>query len=191
MMTRLLFLATVVAVAVTACGPTSDTPPPADAPAAAPPAPAAPPVAQAPDPALKPFLEARTADAMAPLAYIARSHGEGLDQITLVYLVGPEYCGSGGCNLLILGRQGDPYVVLGEESVVQTPVRVLATSTNGRPDIGVRVSGGGVREGYEARLAFNGERYPSNPTVAPAARVDGAAGETLITDADPRVTLKE
>ena len=33
--------------------------------------------------------------------------------------------------------------------------------------------------------------YPRNPTVAPAQRVDEAAGTTLITDDDPGVTLKE
>ena len=185
MITRLLFLA--AASVVVACGP-SETPTVTEA---APPSQTATPVATAPDPALKAFLETRTADAMAPLAYVAKSHGEGLAQITLVYLVGPEYCGSGGCNLLILGRQGDPYVVLGEASVVQAPVRILSSSTNGRPDIGVRVSGGGIREGYEAKLAFDGSRYPSNPTVAPAVRIDNAQGETLITDDDPRVTLKE
>lgn len=143
-----------------------------------------------PDPALKAFLQGRTADAMAPLSYVARTTGEGNDQLTLVYLVGPEYCGSGGCNLLILGRQGHPYAVLGEVTVAQAPIRVLTTRTNGRPDIGVRVAGGGA-EPHEALLAFDGTRYPSNPTVVPARRVDGAEGLVLITYEDERVPLKE
>ncbi|MFJ6024716.1 hypothetical protein ACIQC9_08985 [Brevundimonas sp. NPDC092305] len=127
---------------------------------------------------------------MAPLRYVAKTTGEGDDQLTLVYLIGPEYCGSGGCNLLILGRQGDPFAVLGEVTVVQAPIRVLETRTNGRPDIAVGVSGGGA-EPHEALLAFDGARYPSNPTVAPARKIDGAAGTTLITDADTGEALKE
>ncbi len=147
-------------------------------------------VEPATDPALTTFLQARTRDAMAPLGYVARTTGEGADALTLVYLVGPEYCGSGGCNLLILRRAGDGSAVLGETTVSQAPIRILSTATNGLPDIGVRVRGGGLAEGYEARLTFDGARYPSNPTVAPAARVDGAEGVTLITDADPKTALK-
>ncbi|GAA0627946.1 hypothetical protein GCM10009422_26290 [Brevundimonas kwangchunensis] len=127
---------------------------------------------------------------MAPLGYVARSTGEGVEALTLVYLVGPEYCGSGGCNLLILRRTTDGYDVLGETTVTQAPIRALSTRTNGLPDIGVHVRGGGVTDGYEAKLAFDGTRYPSNPTVAPAERVDGAEGITLITDDDPRTSLK-
>ncbi|RZJ00147.1 MAG: hypothetical protein EON90_08735 [Brevundimonas sp.] len=185
MMTRLLSLA--VAMAVAACGP-SDTPTTPAAPAVRP---EVAPTAPTPDPALKAFLEAEYADAGGPIEYVAKTHGEGLDQITVVYLSGRELCGSGGCRLMILGRQGDPYAILGRVTITRPPIRVLSTSTNGRPDIGVRVSGGGIMEPYEAALPFNGTRYASNPSVLPARRVDNAQGETLITDDDPRVTLKE
>lgn len=168
-----------------ACQPASE---PAPAPARpAPPAPAATPAS---DQALTAFLQQRTRDAMAPLGYVARSHGEGDDALTLVYLVGPEYCGSGGCNLLILRREAGIYTVLGETTVTNAPIRVLSTRTHGLPDIGVHVRGGGVTEGYEARLAFDGARYPSNPTAPPAQRVDGAEGVTVITDEDSRTALK-
>ncbi len=143
------------------------------------------------DPALLPFLQGRTRDAMAPLRYVVRTHGEGADQLTVVYLSGPEYCGSGGCNLLILGRSGDGYTVLGETSVTNPPIRILSTQTNGRPDIGVHVAGGGTTEGYEARLAFDGSRYPSNPTVPPAERVENAPGVVLIDDNAQSKVLKE
>lgn len=145
----------------------------------------------APDPALAAFLETYARDAMAPLRYVAKTHDDGENPLTLVYLIGPEYCGSGGCNLLILRRSGESYASLGETSITRPPIRVLETETNGLPDIGVHVSGGGITEGYEARLAFDGDRYPRNPSVAPAQRVNNAEGTTLITEDDPGVTLKD
>lgn len=184
------FILAVVGLALAACRPAGQPaseapePPPQAAPAAAP-------VAPALDPALTAFLETRTADAMPPLRYVARTTGEGADALTLVFFSGPEYCGSGGCNLLILSRQGDAFTVLGQPTIVRAPVRVLSTSTNGRPDIGVHVAGGGITEGYEALLAFDGTRYPSNPTVAPARRVDNAEGTVLIGPNDPSVALKD
>lgn len=184
------FTLAVVGVALAACQPAGQPASEAPAPASQT-APAAAPAAATPDPALTAFLQPRTADAMPPLRYVARTTGEGADALTLVLFSGPEYCGSGGCNMLILGHQGDAFTVLGQPTVVRAPVRVLTTSTNGRPDIGVRVAGGGVTEGYEALLAFDGTRYPSNPTVAPARRVDGAEGAVLIGPEDPSVALKD
>ena len=73
------------------------------------------------DPALLTFLQARTREAMGPLGYVARTTGEGVNALTLVYLVGPEYCGSGGCNLLILRRGASGYDVLGETTVTRAP----------------------------------------------------------------------
>lgn len=178
----------VLALLGAGCQPaTEPAPPPAEP--TAPAATAAAPVA-APDPALTAFLQERTRDAMAPLGYVARSMGEGEAALTLVYLVGPEFCGSGGCKLLILRKTEGGYAVLGDTTVTRAPIRVLAAQTNGLPDIGVRVGGGGIIEGYEARLKFDGERYPSNPTVAPAERVDGVEGVILITDDDARTPLK-
>ncbi|RZJ37368.1 MAG: hypothetical protein EON86_17320, partial [Brevundimonas sp.] len=165
-----------LAVLLTACQPAAETPGVATrpvAPDAPPPAAATTGAAQeaSPDAALTAFLQTRTRDAMPPLSYVARSVGDGADALTLVYLVGPEVCGSGGCNLLILRRSGDGYAVVGDTTVTRAPIRLLSTRTNGLPDIGVHVAGGGVTEGYEARLKFDGARYPSNPTVAPAERV--------------------
>jgi hypothetical protein len=43
------------------------------------------------------------------------------------------------------------------------------------------VRGGGIQNGYEAVLAFNGKAYPSNPTVPPAQKSDGkAAGKVVV-----------
>ena len=181
-------LLSALALILTACGEPAEPSAPAPAQEATADAAASP--ASPADAALTTFLQDRTREAMAPLGYVARTTGEGAGALTLVYLVGPEYCGSGGCNLLILRRSADGYDVLGETTVTHAPIRVLSSRTNGLPDIGVRVSGGGITEGYEAKLAFDGTRYPSNPTVAPAERVEGAQGVTLITDEDEKTSLK-
>ncbi|MGQ2990582.1 hypothetical protein, partial [Brevundimonas sp.] len=102
---------------------------------------------------------------------------------------GPEYCGSGGCNLLILRPEGDSFTVLGDVTITRAPVRVLTSRTNGLPDIAVQVSGGGA-EPHEALLPFDGARYASNPTVAPARRTEGAPGMVVIAEDQESTELK-
>lgn len=162
---------------------------PAEEPASAPaevPAAQAPAAVAADHTPLNRFLTAYTADAMAPLSYASGTNGD----LTFVLFSGPEYCGSGGCTLLILsgGGEGD-YAVLGETTITRAPIRVLSTSTNGRPDVAVQVAGGGV-EPHEALLVFDGTRYPSNPTVPPARRGDGAEGQVVIAEDAALTSLK-
>lgn len=88
----------------------------------------------------------------------------------VVYLVGPQWCGSGGCTVLILLPEGSTFRVLTRITIVRRPVRVLAATCNGWQSLGVWVQGGGVSAGYEAILKFDGRTYPSNPTVSPAQR---------------------
>lgn len=61
-------------------------------------------------------------------------------------------------------------LLLGRITITRPPIRVLASRTNGMPDLGVVVCGGGIIECYEAVLPFDGQRYASNPTVPPAYR---------------------
>jgi hypothetical protein len=88
----------------------------------------------------------------------------------IVYLMGPKWCGSGGCTVLILLSKGPTFQVLTRITVVRRPVRVLAATSNGWHNLGVWVQGGGVLAGYEAILKFDGKGYPSNPTLPPAQR---------------------
>jgi len=107
---------------------------------------------------------------------------DGKEQ-AIVYLIGPRWCGSGGCSCLILMPEGESYKVVTKTTITQLPIRVLATKTNGWHDLGVWVQGGGIQPGYEARLRFNGKKYPSNPSVPPAQRVQkGTAGKVVIPD---------
>ncbi len=105
----------------------------------------------------------------------------------LVYFRGPEWCGSGGCTLLVLAPVGETYRVVSRVTVIWPPIRVLASSNHGWRDIGVHVSGGGQRP-REARLSFNGRRYPGNPSLAPASSAN-APGKLAISDEEEGVLL--
>ena len=70
-------------------------------------------------------------------------NGDGRDEV-FVYLVGPVFCGSGGCNLLLFTRGQDGYALLDEFPISHTPVVVSPQSTGGWRDIYKPESGGGA-----------------------------------------------
>ena len=108
-------------------------------------------------------------------------NGDGQDEV-IVHVTSRDYCGSGGCVTLVLQRTGQGYRTVMRASVTRPPIRVLETRHQGWKDIGVMVSGGGAGPAYEAALAFDGRRYPSNPTTPPARPVKDAPGVTLIAE---------
>ncbi len=86
----------------------------------------------------------------------------------IVYLTGRNWCGSGGCSTLILAPTDSSYKIITSITIAKLPIRVLKSKSHGWHDIAVVVQGGGIMTPYEARLSFNGTRYPGNPTVQPA-----------------------
>jgi hypothetical protein len=107
----------------------------------------------------------------------------------IVYISGQEWCGSGGCTMLILEPTGSSFKVLGRVTIVQLPIRLLRTMRNGHPDIGVFVQGGGILLAYEAVLTFNGRKYPSNPSLPPARKASSIQGKAIITTTQDSVPL--
>lgn len=91
--------------------------------------------------------------------------------------------------MLILEPTASSFKVLGRVTIVQLPIKLLPSMSNGRPEIGVRVQGGGVQSGYEAVLSFNGTSYPRNPSMPPARKVSAAEGKVLIATTDNSVPL--
>ena len=106
-------------------------------------------------------------------------NGDGRKE-SFIYITDPNYCGSGGCTLVILSRAKRGYRVVMHSTVTKLPIRLLTTSSHGWRDIGVTVQGGGIIHSYEARLRYNGRQYPSNPTVSPAFPLRRSSGKTLI-----------
>jgi hypothetical protein len=140
----------------------------------------------APEPAIASFLKSYVSTSLLPhddasYAYsIVRLSGRKAKEV-IVYLTGRNWCGSGGCTALILVPNGSSYTVVTRTTVTQLPIRVLNSRTKGWHDVAVWVEGGGIEPGYEARLRFNGNKYPSNPTVAPALHLRSrVAGKIVI-----------
>lgn len=86
--------------------------------------------------------------------------------ITLVYLMGSQVCGTGGCTMLVLQSTAIGYELISRISAIQQPVIVSNQQTNGCPDLIVYTAGGGLAPAYR-RLRFNGSTYPTNPTMEP------------------------
>lgn len=88
----------------------------------------------------------------------------------VVYVTGRRYCGTSGCNALILKRDADnSFGLVTNVPSVNLPIFVLATSTNGWQDLGVWVRGGGIERPYLGRLQYEegsySLRYRSPPTA--------------------------
>lgn len=113
----------------------------------------------------------------------------GKTEEDIVYVSGQRWCGSGGCTMLILEPTESSFKVLGRVTIVQLPIKLLPSMSDGYPDIGVRVQGGGIQSGYEAVLSFNGKSYPRNPSMPPARKVSAAQGKVLIATTENSVPL--
>ena len=109
--------------------------------------------------------------------------GDGTHE-AIVYLMGPNWCGSGGCTSLILAPAGSSYRIITKTTITRLPIRALSTKTNGWRDLAVSVGGGGIQPGYETRLRFNGKKYPSNPSVPPAQKLRKKEEGTVVIPAD-------
>ena len=105
---------------------------------------------------------------------------EDREKEVIVYLTSSAFCGSGGCNTLILRRTPRGFRTVMNATVTRPPIRVLDSRSHGWRDLGVMVSGGGIMSPYEARLRFDGRHYPSNPTVWPAQPLNRITGEIIL-----------
>ncbi|RAI97673.1 hypothetical protein LX64_04976 [Chitinophaga skermanii] len=75
-----------------------------------------------------------------------------------VSLMGPYFCGSGGCNVLLLKSNGERIT---DFTVTATPIIVSNTSSHKWKDL--IIESGGKKH----LVKFNGKNYPSNPSVQP------------------------
>lgn len=93
-------------------------------------------------------------------------NGDGQAE-AIIYVSGPAWCGSGGCQLVVFERQGAALRLRGRMSVIRLPIAVLDHRTNGWRDLSAAVGGGGI-DHHLVALPFDGERYVDNPTTPPA-----------------------
>lgn len=115
-------------------------------------------------------------------------NGDGLKEI-VVYLTGRYWCGTGGCLTLVLAPQVNSYRIVGKILATRPPIRALGQTTHGWRTLTARVQGGGILNPYEARLPFDGKRYPTSAAPPSARRLMGGLnGDVLIPASaeDPR-----
>ena len=85
------------------------------------------------------------------------------DQIkdAVVLLQGTEWCGSGGCTMLIYHAKNDHSLsLITKTTVTDTPIYQLSTKQNGWSDLSVYSKGVG-----QVKFSFDGKSYPSNPSL--------------------------
>jgi hypothetical protein len=128
----------------------------------------------------------RTFDADRSTRYVAAFYdlSGGGKPDGIVYLVGRKWCGSGGCNTLVLAQSGNTWRIVSNQAITWPPIRVLEATSHGWHDISVWVRGGGVRPGYEADLRFDGETYRESPAPGRGASNTQAPGEVMIPSAE-------
>jgi hypothetical protein len=91
----------------------------------------------------------------------------GIEPEVLVYLTSKDACSSGGCTLLVFASESGAYRLISYITLVHVPVVVSSHASNSWRDLIIAVGGGGV-EPYYSVLSFDGQKYPENPTTAPA-----------------------
>lgn len=139
---------------------------------------------------LKKFLRNKFEDKSTRYASVFRDlNSDGVPE-AIIYVISNEWCGRGGCPLLILQRNGNSWKITTQTTITNPPIRVLPTTSHGWHDLGVEVAGGGIQPGYEAELRFDGKSYPRNPSVPPAQHLrKGVTGEVVIRSTKDAVPL--
>lgn len=101
----------------------------------------------------------------------------------LVYISGPDWCGSGGCTLLVFeaitgpdAAELGPLVPVAEISLVHGPVLVGDDSTAGWRQLAVRDLDDALR-----LLCFDGETYPGSPDEGLAV-MEAPAGQLVFAE---------
>lgn len=105
------------------------------------------------------------------IAFYEDINGEANNEV-LVYLWGPDFSNSGGNTLLIFTEDNGIYNLMSKTTIVNMPIIISNSKTNGFNDIIVYVTGGGVKNGFHTVLKNQDGRYPLNPSVQPKVDLD-------------------
>ena len=89
--------------------------------------------------------------------------GDGKDDV-VVLLQGYNWCGSGGCTLLVFRGVKDKFIFVSGSTVTYEPIRVSPEKTHGWKTLIVYSKGKG-----DVLMRFDGKRYPLNPSIQPKA----------------------
>jgi len=79
-----------------------------------------------------------------------------------VYVNDRNWCGSGGCTSFVFVGTKDGYIYQSKSTITRKPILVTLNTTNGWHDLIVNTGGIG-----QVVLAFDGKKYPLNPSMQP------------------------
>lgn len=92
----------------------------------------------------------------------------------IVYLLGSFFCGTGGCNLLILSEAEEGYRVVNSFPTSDLPLVAVRERSNGWNSLVLKVSGGGAPTEYVLHT-FDGEKYNEKERLSAAMAPEGEA----------------
>jgi hypothetical protein len=90
-------------------------------------------------------------------------NGDGSDD-AIVLLLGPSWCGSGGCTMVVFRGAKDKFTFVSGSTITYEPIRVSPEKVHGWKTLIVYSKGKG-----DVLMRFNGARYPLNPSLQPKA----------------------
>jgi hypothetical protein len=93
----------------------------------------------------------------------------------VVLLTGSDWCGSGGCTLVVFAGLSDGFRLISDTSVTLEPIRRTLDRSHGWSNLIVHSRGRG-----EVVLKFNGKKYPSNPSTQPLAGKQSLASSVTL-----------
>jgi len=93
----------------------------------------------------------------------------------IVLLQGPDWCGSGGCDMLVFRGTSKGFRFVSGSTITFPPIRVLAEKRHGWSTLVVRSGGTG-----DVLMRFDGRRYPLNPSLQPKTTRSEIGKSTLV-----------
>ena len=103
-------------------------------------------------------------------------NGDGAKE-AVVLLLDPDWCGTGGCTMLVLKGSKRGYAVQSSSSVTDAPIRVSPVVVSGWKMLIVYSRGRG-----DVLMRFNGKRYPDDPSLMPKASAAQIRAAALLVD---------
>lgn len=104
-------------------------------------------------------------------------NGDGNEEL----LAQLDWCGSGGCTLLIFEHHQESWRFNSRITLVNTPINLGNQRNHGWQDLIFHVSGGGAKANRHL-MQYDGISYPLNPSVAPVALGEQISSVELFAD---------